>query len=157
MVETDVLRRSVRVDRISRNVGDWNHLLDMSLGQGGTYELLTFDRAGMVPRTATGRMLLMHANQGGGLMSQNAGLCRPGGSRADRRAAVLALCLAALLNRLAHDEGEGDVARCNDRAVHARHRRELRARLGVLQGEGVVRRQREVRRARRLIAARTGL
>ncbi|MBL9006790.1 MAG: hypothetical protein JNJ46_21220 [Myxococcales bacterium] len=66
MVETDVLRRSVRVDRISRNVGDWNHLLDMSLGQGGTYELLTFDRAGMVPRTATGRMLLMHANQGGG-------------------------------------------------------------------------------------------
>jgi DNA invertase Pin-like site-specific DNA recombinase len=59
MVETDALLMSVSLDRISRRVGDWNHLLDTYFGKGGKYRFLAFDCAGMDPRTATGRMLLM--------------------------------------------------------------------------------------------------
>ncbi|HAN93288.1 MAG TPA: hypothetical protein DCQ33_14590, partial [Nitrospira sp.] len=59
MVETDSILMSVSMDRISRNVGDWTHLLDTYFGKGKKYKLLAFDCAGMDPRTATGRMLLM--------------------------------------------------------------------------------------------------
>jgi site-specific DNA recombinase len=59
MVESDALRMSVSLDRISRSVGDWSHLLDTYFGEGGKYKFLAFDCAGMDPRTATGRMLLM--------------------------------------------------------------------------------------------------
>ena len=50
---------SVSLDRISRNVGDWTYLLDNYFGKGCKYSMLAFDCAGMDPRTATGRMLLM--------------------------------------------------------------------------------------------------
>jgi DNA invertase Pin-like site-specific DNA recombinase len=59
MVETDSLLMAVSLDRISRSVGDWTYLLDTYFGKGGRYRLLAFDCAGMDPRTATGRMLLM--------------------------------------------------------------------------------------------------
>ena len=59
MVETDSLLMSVSMDRISRNVGDWTYLLDKYFGKGAKHKLLAFDCAGMDPRTATGRMLLM--------------------------------------------------------------------------------------------------
>ena len=59
MVETDSVLMSVSMDRISRNVGDWTYLLDTYFGKGKSYKLLSFDCAGMDPRTATGRMLLM--------------------------------------------------------------------------------------------------
>ena len=59
MVETDSILMSVSMDRISRNVGDWTYLLDQYFGKGTKYKLLAFDCAGMDPRTATGRMLLM--------------------------------------------------------------------------------------------------
>ena len=59
MVETDSLLMSVSMDRISRNVGDWTYLLDKYFGKGAHHKLLAFDCAGMDPRTATGRMLLM--------------------------------------------------------------------------------------------------
>lgn len=59
MVETDAILMSVSMDRISRSVGDWTYLLDTYFGKGRTYKMLAFDCAGMDPRTATGRMLLM--------------------------------------------------------------------------------------------------
>jgi DNA invertase Pin-like site-specific DNA recombinase len=59
MVETDAILMSVSLDRISRNAGNWTYLLDTYFGKGGKYKLLAFDCAGMDPRTATGRMLLM--------------------------------------------------------------------------------------------------
>ena len=59
MVETDSILMSVSLDRVSRNVGDWTYLLDTYFGKGTKYKLLAFDCAGMDPRTATGRMLLM--------------------------------------------------------------------------------------------------
>ena len=59
MVETDSLLMSVSMDRISRSVGDWTYLLDKYFGKGAKHKLLAFDCAGMDPRTATGRMLLM--------------------------------------------------------------------------------------------------
>lgn len=59
MVETDSILMSVSLDRISRNVGDWTYLLDTYFGKGAKYKLLAFDVAGMDPKTATGRMLLM--------------------------------------------------------------------------------------------------
>ena len=59
MVESDAMLMSVSLDRLSRNVGDWNNLLDTYFGKGGKYKFLAFDCAGMDPRTATGRMLLM--------------------------------------------------------------------------------------------------
>jgi len=59
MVETDSLLMAVSMDRISRNVGDWTYLLDKYFGKGAKHKLLAFDCAGMDPRTATGRMLLM--------------------------------------------------------------------------------------------------
>jgi DNA invertase Pin-like site-specific DNA recombinase len=59
MVETDAILMSVSLDRISRNVGDWTYLLDTYFGKGAKYKLLAFDCAGMDPKTATGRMLLM--------------------------------------------------------------------------------------------------
>jgi len=59
MVETDAILMSVSMDRSSRSVGDWTYLLDTYFGKGRTYKMLAFDCAGMDPRTATGRMLLM--------------------------------------------------------------------------------------------------
>ena len=59
MVETDSILMAVSMDRISRNVGDWTYLLDTYFGKGTKYKFLAFDCAGMDPRTATGRMLLM--------------------------------------------------------------------------------------------------
>jgi len=59
MVESGAMFMSVSLDRISRNVGDWTYLLDNYFGKGGKYSMLAFDCAGMDPRTATGRMLLM--------------------------------------------------------------------------------------------------
>ena len=59
MVDTDSILMAVSMDRISRNVGDWTYLLDTYFGKGTKYKLLAFDCAGMDPRTATGRMLLM--------------------------------------------------------------------------------------------------
>ena len=59
MVESGAMLMAVSLDRISRNVGDWNRLLDTYFGKGCAYKFLAFDCAGMDPRTATGRMLLM--------------------------------------------------------------------------------------------------
>jgi len=59
MIESGAMLMSVSLDRISRNVGDWTYLLDNYFGKGGKYSLLAFDCAGMDPKTATGRMLLM--------------------------------------------------------------------------------------------------
>lgn len=59
MVATNAILMSVSLDRISRNVGDWTQLLDTYFGKGARYSLLAFDCAGMDPKTATGRMLLM--------------------------------------------------------------------------------------------------
>ena len=43
MVETDAILMSVSMDRISRNVGDWTHLLDTYFGKGKKYKMLAFD------------------------------------------------------------------------------------------------------------------
>ena len=56
MVETDAMLMSVSLDRISRSVGDWNHLLDRYFGKSAKFKFLAFDCAGMDPKTATGRM-----------------------------------------------------------------------------------------------------
>ncbi len=59
MVETDSMLMAVSLDRISRNVGDWNYLLDTYFGKGTKHKFLAFDAAGIDPKTATGRMFLM--------------------------------------------------------------------------------------------------
>ena len=59
MVETRSMLMAVGMDRISRNVGNWTYLLDTYFGKGRPYKFLAFDCAGMDPKTATGRMLLM--------------------------------------------------------------------------------------------------
>ena len=59
MVENRAILMAVSMDRISRSVGDWTFLLDTYFGKGQSHQFLAFDCAGMDPRTATGRMLLM--------------------------------------------------------------------------------------------------
>ena len=58
MVETGAMLVAINMDRISRSVRDWTYLLDTYFGPKGKHEFLTFDLAGINPKTASGRTLL---------------------------------------------------------------------------------------------------